>query len=832
MKHSSRNALFLAVLMMLLLSLAVQVLAHNFDGTQSGWAASDLDAAFDLGLTYPDITNQFTKEITREEFCTIVVKLYEKYTGETAQAGADPFEDTDNPEILKAFNLGIVSGTSATTFTPQNKITRQEICVMITRFFNKALPDVTVDYSKNLDFADSSDIASWALNSVKFAFTKGIMRGTSETTISPLSNTSREQAIILLKRAYETALLDKASASIDTPPGETTDPADTTDPGDPTDTENPGDGDPDAEVNADDDAAKFIRPPISGKVDRGIFVPIKPVESDKPELTSEMIAAIGSMADRLGGITFTPQFPEPVSGSGSAVGNSDLASRVHGTNYLGRGYDVITGKYADADSLKEWQILDNDKLFSDKQIYQLKGSSSRSRYMEGNDIYTYSQGMAGSVSTSGGFLFFKGSVSAKFSGSQMSETNRSFATLMYDSPQYRLFINPDADYSKYVSEAFKRDVAAVLSVNPTMSFAQFFERYGTHVLRSINMGGRIEYNATAGSSYFSKASSFQGDVEASFNAFLVSANAEGSYAQDKASSTFTQFAETKIEAYPSYGWVQLEPAHFNEWYQRMLQEPGISDFGQNALMDIATLAQKAGLVNSANFTRLQNEYFKYAEGHKSIDTFDSNKMVDGIADMILYYHAGAEEDAPEVYLDNNKVEWQKMGRVSSQDGFMISGFQNYFLYVRYGPSYQPIIDIIVSNTTKGISNMTIFDARYGGADRHYFYMEPVNAVNGPAQPTTHTNINHFVNANHIGIYKVRSRFVFADYPAVQGVRIKSWSKQDSRFNYAPASSAMASNYYQTVDHKGNIQDLTSGNTPIMPQLPAETRRYLEYTYAK
>ena len=81
MQRSFRKAFALAAVFVLMLALTTQTFAYNFDGTQSSWAASDLDAAYDLGLTYPDIMGQFRNDITREEFCTIVVRLYEKYTG-------------------------------------------------------------------------------------------------------------------------------------------------------------------------------------------------------------------------------------------------------------------------------------------------------------------------------------------------------------------------------------------------------------------------------------------------------------------------------------------------------------------------------------------------------------------------------------------------------------------------------------------------------------------------------------------------------------------------------------------------------------------------------
>ncbi len=173
-----------------------------FDGTQSGWAEPELIEAYENGLTYPGIMYDYDRAITREEFCTIAVKLFEKLTGLGVIPDEDPFEDTDNPEVLKAYKLGIVNGISETQFAPALNITRQEMCVMIYRTLGAARMDTSVDPTAAFPFNDARSIAAWAINEVKFCYQNGIMNGTSPTTIDPLLNTPREQAIVLIGRTY------------------------------------------------------------------------------------------------------------------------------------------------------------------------------------------------------------------------------------------------------------------------------------------------------------------------------------------------------------------------------------------------------------------------------------------------------------------------------------------------------------------------------------------------------------------------------------------------------------------------------------------------------
>ncbi len=174
-----------------------------FDKTEGDWAVDEIKAAYMYGLTYPDIMNSYKKSITREELCKIVVKLYEKLSGKAATAEGNPFTDTNDPEIIKANRLGIVLGIGNNLFAPERNITRQEICVMIKRALEAALGSISNNKEVELDFIDKNKIGDWAIDAMKFCYKNNIMKGISENEIAPLNNTTREQAVVLLKRTYE-----------------------------------------------------------------------------------------------------------------------------------------------------------------------------------------------------------------------------------------------------------------------------------------------------------------------------------------------------------------------------------------------------------------------------------------------------------------------------------------------------------------------------------------------------------------------------------------------------------------------------------------------------
>ncbi|WP_418791923.1 S-layer homology domain-containing protein [Phosphitispora sp. TUW77] len=186
----------------------------QIDSSASSWAIPHLQQAYEYGLTYPGIMKDFKKPITRQEFCTIVVKLYEKLSGKTATAGSSPFTDTSDPEIIKAYQLGIVKGTGAGKFSPGWNITRQEICVMIFRALDVAVTGLDKSIGTDFPFSDKGLIASWAADAMKFAYKNNIMNGVGGNRIDPLSNTTREQAITLIKRTYEAFRVNVIDATI------------------------------------------------------------------------------------------------------------------------------------------------------------------------------------------------------------------------------------------------------------------------------------------------------------------------------------------------------------------------------------------------------------------------------------------------------------------------------------------------------------------------------------------------------------------------------------------------------------------------------------------
>ncbi|MBP1995602.1 S-layer homology domain-containing protein [Paenibacillus eucommiae] len=170
----------------------------------SEWAKPVLKQAIKQQLTTNSVIGNYQQPITREHFAGIAVKLYESLSGNKAEAvSPNPFTDTTSEDVLKASKAGIVSGIAADKFAPEATITRQELTVMILQAVKAAKPDLLLDSGVTPAFEDEAAIAPWAFDAVKFAYSRQIMLGVGGGRIDPLGNTTREQAIVLVKRAFE-----------------------------------------------------------------------------------------------------------------------------------------------------------------------------------------------------------------------------------------------------------------------------------------------------------------------------------------------------------------------------------------------------------------------------------------------------------------------------------------------------------------------------------------------------------------------------------------------------------------------------------------------------
>lgn len=184
------------------------VISHGapaFYSKATSWAKDALDRAQDMGFITDRLMGaDMTQKITREEFAELAVKFYEMETGKSAEPHpTKTFKDCTNPEVLKAFNLKITSGTGdGTTFEPKANLLRQQMATMICNTLKACYTGIVVDYAGQIDFADQKSFAGYAIPFAKF-MAKYKITNVTNNQFGPNDFCTREQAVIFLVNALD-----------------------------------------------------------------------------------------------------------------------------------------------------------------------------------------------------------------------------------------------------------------------------------------------------------------------------------------------------------------------------------------------------------------------------------------------------------------------------------------------------------------------------------------------------------------------------------------------------------------------------------------------------
>lgn len=185
------------------------------ENAPSAWAESEIEKAEEIGLITRRIQGNYKNSITREEFSELAVVLYEKLSRNRVSVQVDnPFVDTQNEYVIIANQLGLVEGKGEGSFSPYEKINREEISAVIYKTLKIAKP--RYDYSEfyEQDFKDYNDISDWAKEAIGYLYGIEAINADDGNFFNPKGDVTREEAIIVAKRIYEKVVeSDRASRS-------------------------------------------------------------------------------------------------------------------------------------------------------------------------------------------------------------------------------------------------------------------------------------------------------------------------------------------------------------------------------------------------------------------------------------------------------------------------------------------------------------------------------------------------------------------------------------------------------------------------------------------
>ncbi len=400
------------------------------------------------------------------------------------------------------------------------------------------------------------------------------------------------------------------------------------------------------------------------------------------------------------------------------------------SSYLGYGIDIINANAINSKNvLMNYPIFDMEKLL-DEQLLKSNEHYNSFQSIEAKTIeeFTINMGTSTSVSSgtsvsaSGNIKGIDVSASASLTNgltqtftktSEMVESQY-FLEIISENQSYWLILqSSEQRYKELLSDEFKADLYS------DMAPAVLFQKYGTHMLTSVAMGGSIHMYYTMYSyekgdkthSYTEISSQLKTEVEAAYGGYSAGVGTENSFETSFTYDTLCKKYNIQIDECiyaaggGSYGINSKHTLYDNyyDWQKSLDTNPvviGIKDI--NSLYPIWSLLDMSVEGAEERYTELYEYFQTYGKGSYDnlLQTFDITPAVDptDITDIKV----GIHED----YSENQVIN------------------------VRPGERLQISYDVVPDNATKYIKTYSVENTELATIDENGLLVISPNATSG------------------------------------------------------------------------------------------------------
>ncbi|MDD6483254.1 MAG: S-layer homology domain-containing protein [Clostridiales bacterium] len=164
-----------------------------------GWAKGSVEGLFKKGIVSGRDGGRFEPgdNVKREEIVKMLVKLFELSVIGSKLPFLDVAEDEWYTEFVEcAYHSGIINGYSDTIFGIGDRVSREDLAVMIVRAAQAC--DYTFKSTAQTQFADEADIAEYAKDAVKILSDAGIIDGDENARFNPKQKATRAESAKIL----------------------------------------------------------------------------------------------------------------------------------------------------------------------------------------------------------------------------------------------------------------------------------------------------------------------------------------------------------------------------------------------------------------------------------------------------------------------------------------------------------------------------------------------------------------------------------------------------------------------------------------------------------
>lgn len=186
----------------------------RFTDISNHWAYSAISYMLNNGLMSGMTAYKFepNTNITRAMFVSLLYRLAGRPNVSLSTSSSNSFSDVRDQNsyyyyaVAWASSNGIVSGYTDGTFKPDNLVTREQCASFLYRFARYKNLNLNYSNSSLNQFTDVGQVSSYALIPMKWAVSRGIMSGTTTTTLSPQTTCTRAMSAQLLKKLIDTLM--------------------------------------------------------------------------------------------------------------------------------------------------------------------------------------------------------------------------------------------------------------------------------------------------------------------------------------------------------------------------------------------------------------------------------------------------------------------------------------------------------------------------------------------------------------------------------------------------------------------------------------------------
>ena len=181
------------------------VKANFADVAADAWYADAVQYVYENGMMSGTSQTTFSPDLTTTR--GMIVTILYRLENEPTVTGTTAFTDVAADQyyanaVAWAAQNGIVSGIDATTFAPNNAITREQMAAILYRYAQFKGYDVSAKADLSV-YTDAAQVSTYATNAMAWANGAQLITGTSQATLTPAGNATRAQVATILMRFCE-----------------------------------------------------------------------------------------------------------------------------------------------------------------------------------------------------------------------------------------------------------------------------------------------------------------------------------------------------------------------------------------------------------------------------------------------------------------------------------------------------------------------------------------------------------------------------------------------------------------------------------------------------